>query len=224
MALGDWSQQSNSANHVVSLDISTPLVGVGSLKIANAVGTPTAVNMYLTSLAKGFTKGRIRTLMRVAVRPSHVAHEGCGIVCLQSTLDVTAGSGDCYTFRLGPGPSATGAPGTLYWGLVKHTSAIVNAGTALDISASETVAAGDYWPTQLEWVVDIPNLGGTRLTASRGTKNSTDFSTLAVIYDYLDTASPLTTSVAEGLFGCHPTTGSTSYTYTFDETSVYELT
>jgi hypothetical protein len=181
--------------------------------------------MYLTSLPKGFTKGRIRTLIQAKVRPSVQQYSGAGISCLQAHVGICSVASTFYSFRLSPGSGATGSPGTLHWVLGKNVAQkLVVSPTVIDESHTETVVDGDYWPVQLEWVADVPNLGGTRLTASVGTKNSTDFTTLATLIDYLDTSSPLTTSVAEGIFDAYPGAGAGAHTFVMDETTIYELT
>lgn len=219
MALADWT--TNFSGVTVSLEITTPLVGNGSLKHVVPAGSHTA-NMYLTNFAKGFTKGRIRTLLRYVVRPSANAQCGSGIIFMQSNLNPVTTASNYYKFFLGPG-TAGGSPGTQYWQLTKHTSRtlVQTPSNILVETSSETAANNDYWPIQIEWIVDLAGLGGTRLTASKGTKNSTDFNTLATIYDHLDTSTPHTTSVGEGLFTVAYGTG--VFTTIFDETSIYEL-
>ncbi len=224
MSLSDWTSVQPGSSVTISLEINTPLVGDGSLKFVNA-GTPNGyTNMYLTNLLKGFTKGRIRTLIRADGRPSHVAYERAGIVCLQSGLALNANK-NFYTFGWGVGSSTSGTPGTQYWTLGKNVNTTLgSAPTSNLINEAVSVSTGDYYPIQLEWIVDIPNLGGTRLTASVGALNSTDFSTMAVLFDYLDTSSPFTTSVGEGVFDAHPASGfSVAHTYILDETTVYQL-
>lgn len=230
MSLGDWTQVNAAAvptNLIISLEIAAPLVGNGSLKFVN-LGTPTAsANMYLTSLAKGFSKGRIRTLMQVKVRPNTGRYNGAGLCFLQSQLTIATTNANYYTFGLNQATS--GAPGSMAWVLAKntnHTLQVDPFGAIIDEATLETVAAGDYWPMQVQWIADVVNIGGTRITCSRGTKNSTDFNTLAVIIDTIDTISPFVTSVGEGLYDRHPHSGfeSPSHEYVFDETTVYELT
>jgi len=223
MSLGDWSQSiGNSSQITVSLEIATPIVGNGSLKIRNT-GTPTGcANLFLTSLPKGFAKGRIRTLLQWQVRPSHAAYERAGIAFMQSALHITSGTPSFYTFALG---AKSGYPGTLHWLINKHvnTSLQSTGPTVINESNSVTVADGDYWPIQVEWNADVSNIGGTRLTCSVGTKNSTDFGTLAVLLDTIDTSSPIVTSVAEGLFDTHPAVGFTDHTACWDSTTIYQL-
>lgn len=222
MSLGDWTQAGSGLT--VSIEINTPLVGDGSLKFA-ASAAVNQKNMYLTNLDKGFTKGRIRSLMRMVVRPTTQAYARAGLICMQSVINPAAATGAYYTFGWGVGSSTAGTPGTQKWLLMKRAPSgqLSSVGTELN-STSVVVSASDYYPVQLEWVVDIADLGGTRLTASVGTLNSTDFGTLVTVFDYLDTSSPLTTSVAEGIFCTSANAaGAETYTYTFDETTIYQL-
>lgn len=223
MSLADWTKVQPGSSVTISLDINTPLVGNGSLKFVNGQTPNGVANMYLTSLGRGFTKGRVRTLIRMDARPSHVAYERSGIVFLQSVLNPSVASGNCYTFGWGVGASTSGTPGGQYWTLNKHALSLGTAGSNL-FNEAVSVSAGDYYPIQVEWVVDIAGLGGTRISISVGDLNSIDFSTLLPLVDYLDTSSPLTSSVAEGLFTAHPSSGiSGVHTYTFDETTIYQL-
>ena len=228
MALGDWTRNVlNETYHSVSLEVNTPLVGNGSVIINMGTSTTAfgGVNMYYTA-QQGFTKGRIRTIMRMDYRPRTYEWQRGGIVCMQSHLNPVDNNAAWYAFSWGLRKSTiSGSPGQQYWMIEKHTADQIHevaTGTEIDYEGV-SVSDGDYYPVQLEWVADIPNLGGTRLTASVGTLNSVDFSTMVEVLDYIDTSSPLITTLGEGLFACQPQNSSSGSKYTFDETSVYQL-
>ena len=231
MALGDWVINT-TANFATSLEISTPLVGNGSLRQAFGpqVAAGHGANLHLTgSFARGFTKGRIRTLLRVRTRPASTndVNTGAGIICMQSALNVTA-SGSCYFAGWGHNEAATGDNTRRFYilkvdGGLSDTS--VSASQYLADSSTVTTTDGDYYPLEFEWQVDIPNLGGVRLILRRGTLNSTDFGTLATVYDIIDSTSPLTTTVAEGVGSIrgNTTTSGADFVFNWDETSVFQL-
>lgn len=222
MALGDWTQK-KTGTMTVSLEIVSPIVGNGSLKLASQASAASGMNMYLTSLAHGFTKGRMRTLIKMVTIPN-ADNVGFGFTFLQSALDLstTGTPGSSYFLSWGR-VGAGGGGGNLVWNITKRTSglAAATAGTSL-YTGVLAASANDYYPIQIEWVADVSALGGTRITFSRGTLNSTDFNTLGVISDLIDSSSPLTTSVAEGIAFANSVAG--TGIAVLDETTIYQLT
>jgi len=233
MALADWVVNKTGTEVIAhSIDVATPMIGDGSLNLSHSgPNGPGGLNMYLGApFSKGFTKGRIRTLIRwdtggtIQVGDTLV-HSG--VIFLQDQLDVSDTTGNFYT--LGIGSAKTG--GDFKIRIVKHNIGLNNIGetSRTEIFTKNTggvhpPSADDFWPIEIEWVVDIPGLGGTRLIAREGTKNSLDFGTLIDIYDAVDVSSPLTTSVAEGVFSQGGTNFTNARTWTVDQTSIFELT
>lgn len=228
MAFSDWVQN-QSANPVIALDTTSPIVGSGSLSITVPLsGARQCAHLYLDApFSKGFLKGRIRTLLRWdtgGLLASGAQREGAGIVGVQSQLDVSGTTGSCYSCYLGKKDVAGSAFKIV---LGKHTaglSSTVGNTYLSDTSLGITPTAGDFWPFEFEWVVDIPGLGGVRLIGRLGTKNSQDFGTLVDQFDLVDSSSPLSASVAEGVFaGKGNTAVTTNDDWSFDQTTVFEL-
>jgi hypothetical protein len=199
MALGDWVQNKSGSVWTVAIDVGDPMVDSGSLSLQseNGVAGPSGHTFVLGApFSSGFTKGKIRTLLRWdtggEINVSNSQRWGVGIVCMMSAADVTVGHTTLFEAN---------TPGTY------------------------PPAAGAFWPLELEWVADLAGLGGTRLIARVGTQNSTDFGTLVDKIDTIDTTSPLLTSVGEGVVAWQGHTGSRNpgYEWTLDTTSVFEL-
>lgn len=239
MSLADWTQVSSGPAGTVSIDVTTPMVDSGSLTYVAAAGIATRAGhtFVLTSppFSSGFTKGRIRTLARWNTG-GQITVDGrkwqSGIICMMSAADVTVDGGgeSCYTWAIGSGQNV--ATNQFEIVLMKNVDGLAGAtGTHTSLHEENTLgayppSAGDFWPIELEWQADLAGLGGTRLIGRMGTKNSTDFGTLTDLIDIVDTTSPLLTSVGEGLCHVkgHTGTRSPGYSWSFDETTVEELT
>lgn len=232
MTLSLWTQRLGGTGLVASINSTTPLVGLGSVSlVASSASVGSALHLHSGgSFAKGFTKGRIRTLLRARTlfTGSNLFNTGAGIVCMQAVENLTASNvaNDAYIFGLGYSNTTANSPNYRWFvrkmpggfGAVPAGSEYLFEGTTF------AVTAGEFWPIQFEWVYDAVELGGTRLTASVGTKNSTDFGTLAVLDTRIDTTAPLTTSVAEGLCVFHRYSVAGSHAWDFDSTDIYRLT
>jgi hypothetical protein len=231
MGLADWIQNKSGTLTInVALDVGSPIVDSGSLSIDHDGEAATGgLNMYLdTPFSKGFTKGRIRQIVRYdsgGVIPSTVLNTNCGIVCMQSQLDVSNITGSCYTWGMGSGDTTgSGQAGTI---LTKLTAGMNNTTGITELFKANVPgfapSAGDFWTMELEWVADLAGLGGTRLIGRVGTKNSLDFGTLVDAVDFLDTTSPLLASVAEGVYMKKMDVTADTNDWTLDQTSVFEL-
>jgi hypothetical protein len=237
MALGDWVQNKSGSVWTVAIDVGDPMVDSGSLSLQseNGVAGPSGHTFVLGApFSSGFTKGKIRTLLRWdtggEINVSNSQRWGVGIVCMMSAADVTVGGGgeSCYTWYIGSGNNA--ATNQMETCLFKHTDGLSTSTSHTTLFEANTPgtyppAAGAFWPLELEWVADLAGLGGTRLIARVGTQNSTDFGTLVDKIDTIDTTSPLLTSVGEGVVAWQGHTGSRNpgYEWTLDTTSVFEL-
>ena len=238
MALSDWTQTFSGPAGTVSIDVTDPMVGSGSLDYVAAptVTTRSGHTWVLTAppFSNGFTKGRIRTLIRWNTG-GNIAVDGrfweCGIVAMMSNADVTVDGGGqtCYTFAVGSGSAVATNQFRLL--LLKHTDGLAGAvGTHTIFYEANTPgahppSADDFWPIELEWVADLGGLGGTRLIGRVGTKNSLDFGTLADVIDVVDTTDPLLTSVGEGIAYIKGHTGGAApgFNWSWDQTTVFEL-
>jgi hypothetical protein len=208
------------------------MVGLGSVSlVASSASAGAALHLHSGgSFAKGFTKGRIRTLLkaRTLFTGSGLFNTGAGIVCMQAVENLTASNAanDAYIFGLGY--SNTNADSPNYRWFVRKMpggfGAVPSGAEYLYEGSTFAVTAGEFWPIQFEWTYDAVEFGGTRLIASVGTKNSTDFATLAAIDTRIDLSAPLSTSVAEGICLFHRYSVAGSHAWDFDTTEMYRLT
>ena len=166
---------------------------------------------YLTVLQKGLTRGIVRTLLRV---DSSVALNYYGIYCMAASIN-THNTGGLYALQVEIGTSSNvqirkaSSSGALGVG---------GAGSQLGSSVSAQFNTnGDIVALELFWDADNQiEFGGTKLTAKLGT--ATDYSDLSTVIDVVDTTSPFTSSVAEGIFSQHQSGSSNSVFY--DETII----
>jgi hypothetical protein len=237
MAFADWDFYNNAAG-TQALDLTNPLVGNGSLRYQSASTTIAQHTMTAHLKAQSFTlgvaKGRIRTLVQIEA----------GGVAIQNNRGNHAGMIAMRSLSVGSAHDAVG--GALYFAgivkraadndwelfLAKHTTGVPN--TMPTASGGNTTIFGSpipialvdqsIIPIQFEWVLDLTQLGGIRLTLSRGNIGDTTFVNLATAIDVVD-ASALTTANAEGLWAeWSRVTGTGGLAgYRYDETSVFEL-
>jgi hypothetical protein len=216
MAFGDWDHIVRTffgADLSAGLELGNAIVGNGSLKWGNFDGGTRfdqAGSSHLNNtFTRGLTKGRLRTLVqREDVTVDNNAGYGFYFMC--DNLDPTNNSSDFYWFGMNF-TSGTGVKPIIS----KHVGDTMNAGQMLwgpgqaDVlieSASEIAQLqGDILPFQVEWNLDITAFGGVRITASAGLVGDTNFSNLAVLYDIIDSSSPLTSSLIEGFGNVWPT-------------------
>jgi len=239
MVLADWDRfQASPFEFNDGLDISNPIIGTGSYSIDSSATNSTAQGAIATldnTFTRGLTKGRIRTLVRFDA--DNFANYGASastsvgpiIFYMCNNLDPTSTNTTFYATKLVMNGTNLVTP-VIYQR--KTNSDIVTAcgvgnGNNLADGASQiAITADDHIPMQIEWNLDIPGLGGIRHTLSLGAVNDNDFSGLSVIYDVLDTSSPITTSVVEGI-GFIYFDGSPSFQtgnlVTFDNTGIFQL-
>ena len=227
MSILDWDIYVDfPGNLLIFTDTAAPEIGTGSLAFGhiNTVDF-THANLVPTDDSAGLShgvapNGRLRTVCRVDI------HEGgtplisyFGVTALQSQDDLTAG-GSCYALLLASGEGLVDPVLCLH----KFTSGLPNGlPTPPLISIPFPVTLGVPFAMELEWIVDVPNLGGTFLLARTGTQ--TDFSDLTAQMSFVDTSSPITTSVAEGVVASFKSNSvSDTKKVIFDNTTLFELT
>lgn len=230
MPFADWTQFIDG-DASASLDLATPVVAAGSVILSSTASTiaDRAVEMHLKpGFQRGYQKGRIRSLIRIdrTLSASYV-DDGPGFYFMCNNLDIT------------------GTPSDFYWaGLrINNQMDIVLRKASTDQLSGMTwqpgdpdniadsvidvvVSLGDIIPFQVEWDADPDNLGGTRIIVSRGGIGELDFNNLSVDYDLVDSVSPYTSSVVEGIGWAHRGTGillPIGLGWTFDNTGIFRL-
>lgn len=240
MAFGDWDFF-NDGQGTQALDLSDPLVGNGSLRFQN--GSTSNSDHHMTAMLKaasftlGITKGRIRSLIQIekgghaSIPNSDRLHFGVGCMRNLTGVEMSAtGGGQLYIGGLAKNFVADEwefGISRLTLGIPTSLDMIGGGGTGQTVVASGgtiTLTDQDILPIQLEWILDIAQLGGIRLTLSRGNVNDLNFANLATVLDVVDPGA-LTTANAEGIW-CNWGSGigsGSSAGYRWDETSVFEL-
>lgn len=227
MALIDWVRYS-TANATSFLDVSTPVLGAGSLAMIS--NTTTAADRAVAAhLISGYARGNIKGIMRSLIRidrtlSSNFTSDGPGFFFMCDNLDPTATSSNFYWVGLR---------------VDNQMDVIIHKGEAEDLSSMNwetnniadsvvnvSVNVGDIIPFQVEWNADGSNIGGVRIIVSRGPVNDTDFDNLAVDYDLVDAISPHFSTVIEGIGWSSeestiPVTSGEGFT--FDETGMFKL-
>lgn len=219
MAFIDWDQYSTGSTIAMANDTVSPIADTGSLFFDSSGSGNRQAHMSVSAssgINKGFTKGKIRTICNVA---SFTAGFQAGIVCLQSQDDVSGVVGSCYTLNM---RSRTASAIDFRLVLNKHTTGLQNVTTLLDETANGLSTLGTDFVMELQWIADLPGLGGTQLVVSFG-NNTQDFNDLVPQFVVLDTTSPILTSVGEGVF-CKVISASTEQVdVRFDETEIFSL-
>jgi hypothetical protein len=82
------------------------------------------------------------------------------------------------------------------------------------------IPVGTTITMQVDWVYDLLQFSGTQIKARYKVGN--DFIGMTEVFNLIDTISPYTTSVAEGV-GLATSAGPSIYTVFLDETSLFDL-
>lgn len=191
MALADWDFFLSSGSQAVIETVTpAPPVGNGWLRLAipingEAAAAPKAI------YAQGVTQGKRRTLLYIAG-----ASPSVGLYCMQSQRNMLqGGGGDAYALVF----QIQSTVSKLF--LTKITNGGVVGGTVLATAPDSLWTQGTVFAAELEWQLDLAELGGVRLTARLGT--ALDFSNLApvaALTNRVDITSPLTATVTEGFY------------------------
>jgi hypothetical protein len=242
MAFGDWDFffGSNTGGIPVGettiLFLTPPIEGTGSLLSKQSVGTVFAQTMNtlpktISPLTHGFDAGRFQTLLRFD-DISGTSPDVCaaGFVFMQSERDLsyTGSLLENYAWCVEVSEGFTGHALVLY----KLMSGLNVESNALPVSEEifrytnpfGTLTGSTVVALEVEWRAEpsvISALGGAQI---RGRAGLTDFSSLLEYATILDTSSPLSTTVGEGLFTTFKSSVSLiTKSVTFDSTSLYRI-
>jgi hypothetical protein len=198
------------------IDGSTVIVGAGSLRISNTNDMTPAMNGHCVYTGnKGFTRGRLRTLVKL---PSGTTRTRAGIYCMASQADLTS-LGSAYYACIQN--DSFGGDRTLQLSKVTAGFDQEPPGTTLGSVAHPAFTETATVALELEWVADAAVLGGTRLIVRQG--SATDFSDLVDKIDITDVSSPLVTSAGEGLVLVKWGTSGDLAEARFDQTTVVQM-
>lgn len=215
MSYAQWNKD-KLASATSSLDLVTPITGTSSLSLDSNVASQA---IYLTptgasGLTKGVEQGRLRTLVKMTTGSGNGC--GFGLVCMggSDTL-ATVGTSAFIRYELFSNGN---------YNLYRSNSSGLNSGapgTPLQANIAQSVVQNTIYGIQMEWIVDVPNLGGVYIITKKGT--AIDFSDLIILNQLVDTgAQILTTSASEGIF-MRGYTSTGPVKVLFDQTELFQL-
>ena len=213
MAFADWThnnQADSGAVHSQVHDLGSTIVGAGSLGVnMNSAFIRGGANSYLDGThAQGYTSGRIRTLFEVGpyvVAGGNIGSIGGGIYYMASNQDISNITSAFYGVGLVRVRTGTGSMTptiikanaetlrTLFW----HTqNPIDTIRQGADITG---VTTGDVFALEIEWELDLVNLGGMRHRFSLGAKNDLNYNSLVEQWHFVE-VNPFMVTTGEGVF------------------------
>jgi hypothetical protein len=208
MAFSDWDFFENGGA-TESLQTTGALVDSSSLEVILTSSDRWQAQLD-SGQSRGFTVGKIRTLMKVTA-VSSAPNTFVGLFCMTESEDVTAISQDLYMVAANPNNIAANLK------LKKLNNGITDfSGESTKGSTQVDFTTGNLISLEMEWQLDVAEIGGIFITIRTGT--ATDFSDLSDVITYID-PSPYTSTFAEGL--AIQTVTSTA-TVLFDETTIFE--
>lgn len=221
MAFTDWDFYTTGfSSSSIGIDTGSVLVDAGSLRVVGSgAGVGTWAGHLDSNFTKGFTSGRIRTVFR-----SHSS--GSGVVSfflyfMASQLDITSG-GSCYYVNCTHASSALQLRKTTSGGVPgSFTNLQTITGGTNGIAYSNSINPVAVEVTWFGGPVANAVFGGTRIQI-RAMEGTTAFTHMGAAAVFVDTSSPLTTSVAEGIGGFSSNLGVGSVQDFVDETTIYE--
>jgi len=203
MAFGDWTTIAD-APLVTALNVSTPIIGSGSYSLVGNTGTNDALTTYLDplSFSKGFVKGRLRNILRRGTGSNGATtNDYAGFFYMASAVDLVNIGGRYNWAGLRSNGSVNDFSPEIRVQPTVNLARNINASTILaDTAPVVTLLVGETLPIQVDWVLDIPNLGGIRHILSIGNVGDLDYSNLAVVYDLIDGSPLVPAPVNEGMF------------------------
>lgn len=223
LTLANWDVTKSNASIAVA-------IANGRLRIDNDATKNTVAKNIVhlrksSDFARGHLLGLCQTKMEVTDQFLSTAFEGFyGIMAMWSQADLTGGAGSAYAFGIHFDNAPT-------WTLLKFTG--LGVGNPSVSAESTKLEDGDTtlspgvdinYTLSLQWAYHAL-IGGTNLVCKVGLA-SDDFDNMTTIYDHTDSASPLTTSVGEGLVynDAETTNSSDLKRLFFDDTSIIPLT
>jgi hypothetical protein len=219
MAISDWTSVVQG-NFVFLLETGDPIAGTGSLRLERNSGSGNeGAIIYPIGLPTGITKGRLQSKFRLDdMTTDNGSDQRVGMFFMVDSLGSPLTSSAMYAFvavvrttgitkfevhKLSSGVQSMGV------GTIKQSFVL---GSPIAIDADVTM--------QVDWIYEPIQFSGTNIIARY--KEGTDFTSMIEIFDFVDTTSPLTTSVAEGLGGS-TATGPQDFVVFWDDTSLFTL-
>jgi len=214
MALSNWNVYKSHSNLIVQIDVTSPMVGTGSLQLQK---TDSGGQRNFTSLVStSYTPGILHGKMRQIVRCNSGNRTRFGFSFCHSHVNITGNSGRNW-YEANPYIDSAGSVRS--WRIVR-----VVGGEGIG-TVTSLFSGGPGWSTstnftmEVEWHVDVSGLGGTQIILRSGTL--TDFSDLTQITTLVDpTPNALITSLGEGPHVTQWDTFGDNYNVRFDNTSV----
>lgn len=187
-----------------------PLVGTGTMRMRAQSGALQLIPTFpsATATARGLTAGKIRSVVRW---DNHGGVARFGLVAMQSVLNLTTGTGsqgNAYVCLFDT------ASATNVIRLGKMSTMFLGEWNTLMSSAPAQFVSQTARAVEFEWDAS----SGVNCALVVRTGSALDFSNLTVLLDYIDTSSPLLTSVAEGLFALYVSGNVDVY---WDSTTIY---
>ncbi len=221
MSLSQWTSVITPASGItVSIETTSPLVGTGSLRLQRSGSGMASSFTYPTDIAlpTGFTKGRLQTQFRLdSITADNASNQLASLFFMVSSITSPLTTASMYGFSA----ACRTSDGIVQFFLGKTIGggsiSISNQLGSVDIA---DIPSGTTITMQVDWVYDLLQFAGTQIKARY--KIGTDYVGMTTVFNYTDTSSPLSTSVAEGL-GLVTPIGASVYDVFFDETSLFDL-
>lgn len=210
MAFGNWDFF-ESGGVTQGLETIGALVDTSSLKV-NYTSSNGWAGQLNSGQSRGFTKGKIRTVMKMETIGFSASPQSMGVYCLSDAENVVITGRDFYAIRVRPLATSNVS-------LEKVTNGVFGInGTQLGVTATKDFTEDEIITIELEWNVDIVGAGGVVLKVRTG--SATDYSDLTEVITAIDASTPYTTGFAEGLY-IHGGTSSGASEVKFDETQIF---
>jgi hypothetical protein len=213
MALSDWDfiTESTFTRNLYPDGIVDSSLFWSSTGTSSNTGSVMQIN---STFERGHLKGVMRTLIRrIDVGTTSSTNVAVGMYSMTNQLTAPHFAGNMYVCRIL-------ADGTV--DLAKGTGGADDNMTTVGTPTSATwLTFGDTIALEFEWdASDQGGLGGTRLIGRLGT--ALDFTGLVEFENIVDSTSPFTTSIAEGLF-FRSHSGVSTNSFLFDKTRIQEI-
>lgn len=221
MSFSQWEINKSNSSSIVHVDVFDPHTGTGSLTMRRDGNGPEAMTAHpsdVGGLNHGLLHGRLRTIIRAngSFGIGTAQTSWAGIHCMQSIDNITA-SGDCYALMwIFQDKNATLNDLRIYkMGASINT---LSGATLLGTDATFSKVMDDVWTMELEWDAT----SGTQVDLTGRTGTATDFSDLADAITVTDSSLPFTSTVGEGVFHRHQSSG-VFRSFTFESTTLYKV-
>jgi hypothetical protein len=240
MALSDWTVFKDGGVSIsnplgiVFTDLINPIVGAGSVILTHDPTTEfQSINLIPSTLPKGFPAGRIQTLIRFDDIDGTSAQENhAGLLCMQNNnnmakFSVFGGTGKAYglSVSVGEGGSPQSVNLWKFTGGIDGSSGSLPGGQLLSSVALPFVfAIGEVIALELLWRAEpeiITQVGGVLLKGRIG--QTLDFSDLQEVINFVDSTSPYTSTVAEGIWAGFKNEPAGDNRVSFDKTSLVRI-